>query len=120
MIRRPPRITRSNTLIPSTTRFRAARTKERTLLEAVHYPLRSVVKKQAPYRRPMKDCLPLQNRRVGQGPLHDDAAIGDDGHLVGEVGDVYCAARRMHRDDLFQPAQADRKSVVWGKSGDIR
>src|SRR3546814_10887026 len=53
----------------------------------------------------MKHCLPLQNLRVGQGPLHDDAAIGDDGHLVGEVGDVYCDARRMHRDDLCQPAQ---------------
>lgn len=70
--------------------------------------LRSVVEKQAAHHRPMEQSLSLQKRGIGQGPLHDYAPVSDDGHLIGEVGNIHFDTGRMHANDLFQPAQEPR------------
>src|SRR3546814_15493099 len=74
----------------------------------IHHPHRSAVKKQAAYHRPVKQCLSFQDGGIGQGALHAYAPVSDDGHLVGEVGDVHFDAWRIEGDDLFQPAHDTR------------
>src|SRR3546814_3067991 len=74
----------------------------------IHLPNRSAVNEQASYHRPVTQFLSFQDGWIGQGALHDYAPVSDDGHLVGEVGDVHFDAWRIEGDDLFQPAQEPR------------
>src|SRR3546814_17055961 len=105
MIRRPPRSNRTDTLIPSTTLFRALQRR--------------------PQAAPQRDGR-AEPSKAGTG-LRDLKRVLDSGDF-GEVADVLCAMADppaadldAMRERLADDAQrADRKSVVEGKRGAVR